>query len=269
MHALKDSLCAIPLTRLAFYALVLYLGGCAAPRDTEPIPPSDSQSVPRQQAGEGLKGWQRPYVIDGIQYTPLLDHKGFVQEGIASWYGNKFHGRRTSNGEIYDMYAMTAAHKTLPMGVFVKVENLTDGSSEVVRINDRGPFVKGRVIDLSYTAAQNLGVVQHGTAPVRVTALGYKKTDSHGDTYFSLPQDILKGPFGVQLGAFTLEANAVRLRDRLRQEYVFANIYPAMVRGQRYFRVRAGKFNSLDEAEKGLRRMLADGFGSGFVVALD
>jgi rare lipoprotein A len=167
------------------------------------------------------------------------------------------------------MYAMTAAHKTLPMGVYVKVENLTNASSEVVRINDRGPFVKGRIIDLSYTAARNLDVVGRGTAPVRVTALGYKKTDSHGDTFFSLPQDMLEGPFGVQLGAFTLEANALRLRDRLRKEYVSAEIFPAMVNGQHYFRVRAGKFNSLAAAERGRAQMLADGFGAGFVVALD
>lgn len=219
--------------------------------------------------GEALKGWQKPYIIDGKRYTPLLDHDGFVQEGIASWYGDKFHGRKTSNGEVYDMYAMTAAHKTLPMGVFVKVENLANGRSEVLRINDRGPFVTGRIIDLSYTAARNLDVVGRGTAPVRVTALGYKKTDTHGDTFFKLPQDMLEGPFGVQLGAFTLEENAIRLRDRLRKQYVFAEIYPALVNGQHYFRVRAGKYNSLAAAEQGRAQMLADGYGAGFVVALD
>jgi rare lipoprotein A len=242
------------------------LGGCSAPQAPLPEVKPPGPATPSAQV---LKGWQKPYEINGIRYTPLLDHDGFVQEGIASWYGDKFHGRKTSNGEVYDMYAMTAAHKTLPMGVFVRVENLANASTEVVRINDRGPFVKGRIIDLSYTAARNLGVVGAGTAPVRVTALGYKKTDSHGDTFFSLPQDMLKGPFGVQLGAFTLEENALRLRAKLRREYAFAEIYPAVVGGQHFFRVRAGKFNSLEAAEQGRVQMQDDGFGSGFVVALD
>jgi rare lipoprotein A len=254
----------LPFLAAAF--MLALLGGCSAPRVPEPVP---SVHKPAPSAGERLKGWQKPYVIDGTRYTPLLNHAGFVQEGIASWYGDKFHGRRTSNGEVYDMYALTAAHKTLPMGVFVKVENLANGCSEVVRINDRGPFVKGRIIDLSYTAARNLDVVKNGTAPVRVTALGYKRIDPHGDTYFNLPQDILEGPFGVQLGAFTVRANAERLSERLRRYYIYVDIQPAVVNGQEYFRVRAGKFNSLEYAEQARTRMQADGFGAGFVVALD
>jgi rare lipoprotein A len=257
----------LPFLAAAF--MLALLGGCSAPRVPETIPSAHKPAVPGPSAGKRLKGWQKPYVIDGKRYTPLLDHAGFTQEGIASWYGDKFHGRRTSNGEVYDMHAMTAAHKTLPMGVFVKVENLSNGSSEVVRINDRGPFVKGRIIDLSYTAARNLDVVKNGTAPVRVTALGYKRIDPHGDTYFNLPQDILEGPFGVQLGAFTVRANAERLSERLRRYYIYVDIQPAVVNGQEYFRVRAGKFNSLEYAEQARTRMQADGFGAGFVVALD
>ena len=257
------------MEQILLLVFVLGLGACSVSHMPESVPPADGSSASEVPPGKILKGWQKPYVINGKRYIPLLDHAGFVQEGIASWYGDKFHGRKTSNGEVYDMYAMTAAHKTLPMGVFVKVDNLANGRSEVVRVNDRGPFVSGRIIDLSYTAARNLDVVGNGTAPVRVTALGYKKTDSHGDTFFSLPQDMLEGPFGVQLGAFTLEANAQRLRDRLRKLYVFAEIYPAIVNGQRYFRVRAGKYNSLAAAEQGRAQMHADGFGAGFVVALD
>ncbi|MDY0212086.1 MAG: septal ring lytic transglycosylase RlpA family protein [Desulfuromonadaceae bacterium] len=258
--------------RILFFIVLLALTACSSPRRSElPIPKKALYETPEptRPAPTGLKGWQKPYEVYGRRYTPLLDHDGFVQEGIASWYGDKFHGRRTSNGEVYDMYAMTAAHKTLPMGVFVKVDNLANGRSEVVRINDRGPFVEGRIIDLSYTVANNLDVVGRGTAPVRVTALGYRKTDTHGDTFFSLPQNIMQGPFGVQLGAFTLEDNAVRLRNLLRKQYTFAEIHPAVINGQRYFRVRAGKFDSLAAAEQGRTRMLDAGFGSGFVVALD
>ncbi|MFA5700121.1 MAG: septal ring lytic transglycosylase RlpA family protein [Desulfuromonas sp.] len=258
--------------RLLFFIMLLTLTACGSPRRAElPLPGKDLHEVPEatRPAPTKLKGWQKPYEVYGKRYTPLLEHDGFIQDGIASWYGDKFHGRKTSNGEVYDMYAMTAAHKTLPMGVFVKVDNLANGRSEVVRINDRGPFVEGRIIDLSYTAASSLDVVGRGTAPVRVTALGYRQTDTHGDTYFKLPQDIMQGPFGVQLGAFALEDNAVRLRDLLRQEYTFAEIRPALVNGQHYFRVRAGKFDSLAAAEQGRARMLTAGFGSGFVVALD
>lgn len=252
--------------------MLLALTACGSPRRSElPLLEKDVQEMPElnRPASTELKGWQKPYEVYGKRYTPLLEHDGFVEEGIASWYGDKFHGRKTSNGEVYDMYAVTAAHKTLPMGVFVKVENLDNGRSEVVRVNDRGPFVEGRIIDLSYTVAQNLDVVGRGTAPVRVTALGYRETDTHGDSYFNLPQDIMQGPFGVQLGAFTLEDNAVRLRDHLRQQYTFAEIHPAMINGQHFFRVRAGKFDSLAAAEQGRTRMLTAGFGSGFVVALD
>ncbi len=259
--------------RLLFFIIVLALTACAPPPRRAELPPprKDLYKMPEpaRPAPTALKGWQKPYEVFGKRYTPLLEHEGFTQEGIASWYGTKFHGRKTSNGEVYNMYAMTAAHKTLPMGVFVRVDNLANGRSEVVRINDRGPFVAGRIIDLSYTAASNLDVVGRGTAPVLVTALGYRETDTHGDMYFSLPQNIMQGPFGVQLGAFTLEDNAVRLRDILRQQYTFAEIHPAVINGQHYFRVRAGKFDSLAAAEQGRARMLGAGFGSGFVVALD
>ena len=120
-----------------------------------------------------LKGHQKAYEVNGERYHPLRDHAGFTEEGLASWYGSDFHGKRTSNGELYDMYAQTAAHKTLPLGVSVRVTNTANGRSTVVRVNDRGPFVRGRIIDLSYTAAKELGVVGPGTAPVRVEALGY------------------------------------------------------------------------------------------------
>ncbi|MEA3553252.1 MAG: septal ring lytic transglycosylase RlpA family protein [Campylobacterota bacterium] len=115
----------------------------------------------------------RPYVVFNKKYYPTLAHIDDKFDGIASWYGPKFHAKKTSNGEIYNMYAMTAAHKTLPMNTIVKVENKENGKSIIVRINDRGPFVAGRIIDLSNVAAHKIDMVKKGTAKVRLTVLGF------------------------------------------------------------------------------------------------
>ena len=116
-------------------------------------------------------GGGRPYTIRGVTYYPLVSARGFRETGIASWYGPGFHGKRTANGERYNMYAMTAAHKLLPMNTTVRVTNLRTGRSIHVRINDRGPFIPGRVIDLSKTAAARLGILAAGTGRVRVEAI--------------------------------------------------------------------------------------------------
>lgn len=115
----------------------------------------------------------RPYNVFGIRYYPFIANVGDQFDGIASWYGPDFHAKKTSNGEIYNMYAMTAAHKTLPMNTVVRVDNLDNGRSTIVRINDRGPFVAGRIIDLSNKAAHEIDMVRKGTARVKVTVLGY------------------------------------------------------------------------------------------------
>ena len=115
---------------------------------------------------------QKPYVIDGKRYYPIPSAEGYSEKGIASWYGGKFHGKKTSNGETYNKYSMTAAHKTLPMNTMLLVKNLENGKKTVVRINDRGPFVRGRIVDLSYKAAKTLGIVKNGTARVQAIALG-------------------------------------------------------------------------------------------------
>lgn len=114
---------------------------------------------------------QRPYVIEGQTYHPIPSAEGYEEIGLASWYGDPFHGRKTANGETYDMYGITAAHKTLPMGTMLLVKNLANGKTATVRINDRGPFVDGRIIDLSYTTAKALGVVHKGTGKVKIVAL--------------------------------------------------------------------------------------------------
>ena len=117
-------------------------------------------------------GKPKPYKVGSNWYQPLAHAQGFKQRGQASWYGRDFHGKKTSNGEIYNMHAMTAAHKTLPFGTYVTVSNLDNNRNLDVRINDRGPFVRGRIIDLSYAAAKKLGLVGPGTAYVEIVALG-------------------------------------------------------------------------------------------------
>ena len=133
----------------------------------------DTKNSKINNSKEMHKYTMRPYSVFGITYYPFVAKVGDDFDGIASWYGPDFHSKKTSNGEIYDMYDMTAAHKTLPMNTVVKVENLENGKSIIVRINDRGPFVKGRIIDLSNKAAHEIDMVRRGTAKVKVSVLGY------------------------------------------------------------------------------------------------
>lgn len=121
----------------------------------------------------GLRPWQRPYSVDGERYVPLQKVDGFREEGLASWYGTEEHGNRTSNGEVFDMYKLSAAHKTLPLGCHIRVTNKSNGRQAVVRVNDRGPFVSDRIVDLSYRAALDLDIVEHGVAPVAIEVVSY------------------------------------------------------------------------------------------------
>jgi len=231
--------------------------------------PAYRSSVLHTPENQHLKGHQKPYIVNGEVYRPLADHKGFVETGIASWYGKDFHGRKTSNGETYDMYAMTAAHKTLPLGVFVKVRNIANDKETIVRVNDRGPFVKGRIIDLSYSAAKELDVVGPGTAQVRIEALGYRSTDSDSGDSYILPKSYYEGHFGIQVGAFTVEENARRLRDDLKRRVGAASIQQEIVNGTLFYRVRGGDYKSIDEALSALPDYESQGFGNSFIVALD
>ena len=125
---------------------------------------------------------QRPYVIEGQTYYPIPSAEGYEETGLASWYGDPFHGRKTANGETYNMYGVTAAHKTLPMNTMLLVKNLRNGKTATVRINDRGPFVDGRIIDLSYTTAKKLGIVRNGTGKVQIIALCAADDDDSDDS---------------------------------------------------------------------------------------
>lgn len=167
-------------------AAVMIIAGCqssgryAQKQDSEPTfayeAPLMEDMQPRYEPYKPFNS--RPYEILGNRYYPLESGKGFVQEGIASWYGQKFHGHLTSNGETYNMFMMTAAHKTLPLPSFVKVTNLSNGKTAVVRVNDRGPFHPDRVIDLSYAAAKKLGYQQHGTARVKLEVIHFDKDNN-------------------------------------------------------------------------------------------
>jgi rare lipoprotein A len=211
----------------------------------------------------------KPYKIDGKTYRPIVSSKDFLQTGRASWYGKKFHGRKTANGETYDMYAMTAAHKTLPLGTWVRVDNLSNQKSAIVRVNDRGPFVTGRIIDLSYTAAEKLGVVGPGTAPVKVTALGRASQDPNlakGPVTFT-PVNYIDGNFTVQVGAFKDITNANRLKTKLEQRYANAHIVSYSDDRGLFYRVRVGKYTTLASAEDFEDQMLREGAQNAFAVA--
>ncbi|MFO7984065.1 MAG: septal ring lytic transglycosylase RlpA family protein [Desulfuromonadales bacterium] len=246
--------------RILLCFAVLILGACG---------PTYTTSVLDTPETRELKGYEKPYMVNGKRYDPLRSHEGFVQEGLASWYGEKFHGRKTSNGEVYDMHAMTAAHKTLPLGIYVRVRNRDNGREAVVRLNDRGPFVKSRVIDLSYAAAKKLGVDGPGTAPVRVEALGYKKTDGGGEVTYKQPDSYRVGTFSIQVGAFAVEDNARRLASQLRGRHGAATVNKGRVDGRIFYRVRAGRYRTLEEAETARRRFARNGYAGGFVVATE
>ncbi len=216
--------------------------------------------------GRELPGWQRPYEVDGQRYNPLTTHQGFQERGVASWYGKKFHGRKTSNGEVYNMYGLSAAHKTLPLGVYVEVTHQQTGKKIVVRVNDRGPFVAGRIIDLSFGAAQQLGIVEKGTAPVVVRALGYMQT-VNGHREFISPPSYDAGSFTIQVGAFSSRENADALALKMKNRYGYSAVVMSQVNDKIFYRVRVGQFNSLVQAEQAAISFEQNGYTGSFVVA--
>ena len=229
-------------------------------------------SAPYTKPSIVLPETTKPYSVDGVSYYPLPSGEGFVQEGVASWYGNKFHGRKTSSGEIYNMYDATAAHTTLPFGTRVRVENLSNSKEVVVRINDRGPFVKQRIIDLSYGAAKKIGLVGPGTARVRLTALSKKVgTVRAGAARKPLVEapDFNKGQFTIQVGAFQERENAERLAARLRVIFDYVSITPHVPLDSRtFYRVRVSLSESLTEAGRIVKDLEYLGFSDTFIVAL-
>jgi rare lipoprotein A len=188
---------------------------------------------------------------------------------MASWYGADFHGKSTSNGEVYDMHAMTAAHKTLPLGVWLRVTNRDNGRSCTVRVNDRGPFVKSRILDLSFAAAKDLGVVGPGTAPVRIEALGYRETDARGNVAWRQPKSYTVDSYAVQIGSFAIRDNADRLAAQMRTRLGAAAVQEGWVGGQRFYRVRVGDYRTIEAAETARAGFEQGGYANSFVVAMD
>jgi rare lipoprotein A len=187
--------------------------------------------------------------------TPTPAPSGYTEEGNASWYGIPFHGRHASNGEIYDMYKLTAAHRTLPFETMVRVTNLSNGKSTVVRITDRGPFVDNRIIDLSLAAAREIESVGSGVVPVRVEVLG--------------GVDPTAGFFTVQVGAFRERTNAEHLRDRLSASYspIFIQQYDSP--DGLFYRVRVGKISGEDAAHQFGEQLRSRESFTPFVTRLD
>jgi rare lipoprotein A len=212
-----------------------------APAPTAPAPPSPANveaipdAVPRAEP-RSAHGNPPFYDVLGHRYFVLVAADGYSERGVASWYGPTFHGANTSSGEQYDMYGMTAAHKTLPLPTYARVTNLRNGKSVVVRINDRGPFVANRLIDLSYTAAAKLDMVRDGTTLVEVRALTPGVPDELTRSVESPP-----APLYVQAGAFADQQNAQRLLERLRGAGLASAFVLSPMEGHsRLFRVRLG-----------------------------
>lgn len=213
-----------------------------------PSPPGDISSIPDpvpRYEPRSKRGNPPFYVVNGRRYFVLDSAENYVERGVASWYGPGFHGRETAMGEPYDMYAMTAAHKTLPLPSYVRVTNLRNGRSVVVRVNDRGPFVSNRIIDLSYAAAAKLDMVREGTTLVEVRALTPGQPDRLTRASMSPPPALY-----VQAGAFADVNNARRLLQRLHNAGLSKAFIHAPPSGDRLYRVRLGPVSSVAEFDE-------------------
>ena len=196
----------------------------------------------------------RPYQQFGKQYVPLTSVQPFRQRGQASWYGRRYHGLKTSVGETYDMYAMSAAHPTLPIPSYARVTSVKSGKSVVVRINDRGPFLGGRIIDLSYAAAYRLGYIQAGSAEVEVEAIMPGQSPSPPAQVRAAPPPPPAAPLAtdkgvyVQLGAFSSRDNAESLRERVMRELASVKDSAQVLMSGNLWRLQLGPYRSPDEA---------------------
>ena len=257
------------IRQILFLSIIsLLLAACSSSRARMPA----DNILPTGSNG-GVSKVGKPYKISGNWYYPKEEH-AYDAVGIASWYGKQFHGKPTANGETYNMNALTAAHKTLPLPTNVKVTNLQNGRSIIVRINDRGPFVGDRVIDLSRRAAQILGFTNQGTTKVRVQALNGKgevvksRKKLTRNTHIpakrnpvpQIVQQVKTSGLVVQAGSFKEKDNAHSRIRELENAGIKANITQALVNGVTYFRVVIGNFSNRGGAESVLERVQARGF---------
>ncbi|GGO78651.1 septal ring lipoprotein RlpA [Marinobacterium nitratireducens] len=257
------------------------------PIDVSRVPDAVPRIEPKSRGGN-----RSPYEVFGRTYHVMNSASGYRERGTASWYGRKFHGYETSNGEVYDMYSMTAAHKSLPLPSYVRVTNLDNGRQVVVRVNDRGPFHQGRIIDLSYAAAHRLGMLGKGTARVEVTALDARQSLSSGELVkagaaaleseskgaaVSPPAVKPRAPAPVsaqgrylQVGAFADVSAADRIGKRLGplSPGLDLRVTPVQLDGRTLYRVQLGPVPDT-ATEQRLMRQLADaGYGAARPVDL-
>jgi rare lipoprotein A len=268
----------------AFVGLPFFLAACSTP------PPSQSPPLPQDNADVSVSeryhveqdsaplrpisqdevfdaipqadpllrfGNMSPYVIDGVTYYVLEDYSGYREQGTASWYGAKFSGHKTSNGELYDLYQPSAAHKTLPIPSYARVTNLDNGKSIVVRVNDRGPFHSDRIIDLSYAAAVKLGYMEQGTAQVEVEVMEVVGVEDR--------RDPLYGNYRyLQLGAFGREASAQTLVEALKP-LLTAEVFVSAVEsdGTLLYRVRVGPVDDKSHLLAVQQQLLDSGYDAG------
>ena len=223
----------------------------AAPKRSPAELANIPDAVPRVEPKSEL-GNMKTYEVFGKRYFVLDSSDGFTQKGIASWYGPDFHGKKTSSGEIYDMYAMTAAHKTLPLPTYLEVKNLENGRKIIVRVNDRGPFHDNRIVDLSYTAAIKLDVIGKGTALVEIRAINpgsYRSGGAPVETRSRPREERTPLEFYIQVGAFSDYSNATRMKNRLLALEAPVRIEETMLNGVAAFRVKIGPLNDIDIAD--------------------
>jgi len=265
---------SLPIKILLFLLPLLFWTGCSfktsyGPSRTYGEGPLRGDSTEIKDTPQMHRATMRPYQIDGKWYYPSHVDVGEKSMGIASWYGPNFHGKKTSNGETYSMYARTAAHKTFPMNTIVKVTNRENGKSTIVRINDRGPFVEGRIIDLSNTAAKEIDMVTKGTAPVVVEVLGFSGIIS-SDATKELPKEAMnskefkvgKVEKSVELSRFLVQIGAFRNKEgaeRFRAQNSDVKGYKAVIRefeleGKPIYRVMLSGFKGEEEARDFIAR---------------
>ena len=223
--------------------------------DVATIPDAVPRVEPRSRYGN-----PDSYEVYGKRYYVMNNSEGYVERGIASWYGKKFHGRRTSSGEAYNMYAMTAAHKSLPLPTYVEVINLENGRSVIVKVNDRGPFHENRIIDLSYAAASKLGIIGRGTGLVEVRAINPRTyAGKQKPTAYRLVANKAVSEFYIQIGAFSELDNAEYMRRKVNMKDDLVNISQALVNGQTLYRVRIGPIRDIMVSDRIVDELLGKG----------
>jgi rare lipoprotein A len=286
----RTTMSAQRLIRLLPIAATFALGACGSvprgggyyqddgpherpPVDVLKVPDAEPRDEPLSSSGN------KRYSVFGVDYTPATDARGYRERGVASWYGKKFHGRRTSSGEPYDMYGMSAAHRTLPLPSYVRVRNLQNGRSVVVRVNDRGPFLQNRLIDLSYSAAARLGVLGTGTAMVEVEHVGPATapvtTLASGGSGASLiavaeaaNAPTAAGPrLSVQVGAFAQQQNAVNLRERL-ERAGFGPLYiqSPVAGATTLYRVKIGPIGTVERGDQIVAEVARHGVNDALLI---